>query len=620
MKRLISIIIFSILSLSSFAQDNDPNMGIIPVPVSVKREKGAFKLDPETSILTDAPDHRAVLFLRDYLRKNGFANSIVDLNDVGRSPGTIKNAIFLRTKLKSELPAEGYEITVNNSQLTINGSGAGLFYGVQTFLQIIQLDTKRGYASVPCAYIKDEPRFAYRGMHLDVSRHFFPVDFIKKYLDVMAMYKLNNFHWHLTDDQGWRVEIKKYPKLTQIGSVRAQTKIGHYGGADSGLYDNTPYSGFYTQEEIKEIVDYADARYINVIPEIEMPAHSSAALAAYPVMSCDPSKKYAVGETWGSYDDVYCPTDTTFHMLAGILDEVMDMFPSHYIHIGGDECPKGEWQRNAFCQQLIKDSSLRDENGLQSYFIRHMERHINARGRAIIGWDEILEGGLAPGATVMSWRGEAGGIAAAQMQHNVIMTPGSGGLYFDHAQSASPDEPLSIGGNAPMSKTYAYEPVPAELDAAHQKYVIGVQANLWTEYIATPNKVEFMLLPRMLALSEVAWSRRDRKDYNEFSRLRVPHHLEMLEKKGYDFRVPEPLGVSDTTLKGGEFRFMLEAPVQDAKVYYTLDGNTPRETDQWYTIPMHVSVPQGRVITLQCVTITPGGKRSNVVKTVIDNR
>ena len=617
MKQILLLALVA-FSLSAFGQDNDPNLGIIPAPVSVKKAKGTFKITPETSFLVDAPTQNAVRFLADYLKKNGYSNSVVNINTIGRKPAEVKNAVLLMTTFPGTIAPEGYELKVSESQVVINGKGAGLFYGLQTLLQLIH-EERRGYASVPCAIINDAPRFPYRGMHLDVSRHFFPVDFIKKYLDVMAMYKLNNFHWHLTDDQGWRIEIKKYPKLTKVGGTRAQSKIGSSSGPNKDLYDNTPYSGFYTQEEIREIVAYADERFINIVPEIEMPGHSMAAIAAYPILSCDPSKEYKVGEHWGVYTDVYCPTDTTFHILGDILNEVMELFPGKYIHIGGDECPKDAWKQSAFCQQLIKDSALRDEAGLQSYFIRRIERHLNASGRKMIGWDEILEGGLAPNASVMSWRGEEGGIAAAQLGHDVVMTPGTGGLYFDHAQSKAPGEPLSIGGYAPLSKTYSYDPVPAALTPDQQKHIIGVQANVWTEYIATPAKVEYMLLPRMLALAEVAWTPASGKNYNNFSLERIPHHLAMLEAKGYNYRVPDVVGVSDTALKGQDFKFELPPTVEGGKVFYTLDGYTPRETDLWYSQPLHIKVPQGRSIEFQTIMISPMGKRSNVTKMTLDN-
>ncbi len=614
MKKLL-VAVSLLLSFECLGQNNDAGIGIVPAPVSVVKDKGKFTITPETSFLVDSPGHKAVRYLAAYLKANGYNNGIVNLNTMGRKPETIKNAVLVLTAGSANLPEEGYSLDINDNQAVVIGKRAGLFYGVQSLTQMFRSDRK-GYATLQAVHVKDYPRFKYRGMHLDVARHFFSVDFIKKYLDVMAMYKLNNFHWHLTDDQGWRLEIKKYPKLVTVGATRAQTRVGKGGDA---VYDNTPYTGYYTQDQVREIVAYAADRYINIVPEIEMPGHSLAAIAAYPEMSCDAQKKYKVGEEWGVVSDVYCPSEVTFKMLGEILDEVVDLFPGKYIHLGGDECPKDAWKQSAFCQDLIKDSSLNDENGVQSYFIRRISRHLNAMGRSVIGWDEILEGGLAPNATVMSWRGEDGGIAAAKQDHDVIMTPSSQGLYFDHAQSKSPQEPLTIGGLATLEKTYAYDPIPAALEPDQQKHIIGVQANLWTEYIATPAKAEYMLLPRMLALSEVAWSQNTAKDFNGFSTSRIPHQLAILEGLGYNFRVPEPQGISDTSLNGTNFTLDGKPGVEGGKVFYTIDGFTPRETDLWFAEPVRFMVPRGKGLEVQAITITPLGKRSNVTKMQLDN-
>lgn len=618
MKYILVVCMVLFFTQQSSAQKSDPYLGIVPAPNSIKKGKGAFVLNAETSIFTDSPNHRAVKFFANYLKSKGLNNSIVNMSNVTNKPASLKNTILLLTNFKTPLPREGYELMVSEGQILLQGRGSGLFYGLQSLLQMVEPTGKASFA-IPCAILKDYPRFAYRGMHLDVSRHFFDVSFIKKYLDVMAMYKLNNFHWHLTDDQGWRLEIKKYPNLTKVGSMRVQTKVGGYKGAMSDVFDNVPHGGFYTQEQVKEIVAYAQDRCINVIPEIEMPGHSMAAITAYPIMSCNPTKTYKVGENWGVYNDVLCPSDTTFNMLGHILDEVIDMFPSKMIHIGGDECPKEMWKSNEFCQQLIRDSALRDEHGLKSYFIRRIERYLNDRGRSIIGWDEILEGGLAPNATVMSWRGESGGIAAAQLGHNVIMTPGSEGLYFDHAQSKSDQEPLSIGGHAPLSKTYAYNPVPSVLNEAQQAHILGVQANLWTEYIATPAKAEYMLLPRMLALAEVGWTPTSQKDFANFQTVRIPHHLQVLEAMGYNFRVPESMGIEDTTFNTANQTFNLEPTVEGAKVHYTLDGYTPTQNDLWSSGNLEVAVPKGKKMQVQTIVITPMGKRSNIVKATLQN-
>ena len=491
---------------SARSQDSDPNMGIVPAPVSVKKATGEFVLGQQTVIFADSTN-KAVTFFTDYLLNKLYLRNPLKIGDVGN----MQNSILLTAKGTENLPADGYRLSITPQQIIIAGKGAGLFYGVQTLLQLMPAD-HGATIKIPSVQIEDYPRFVYRGLMLDVSRHFMSVEFVKKTIDAMAYYKLNNFNWHLTDDQGWRIEIKKYPKLTSIGGQRAQTLIGGYRDRTPQQFDNTPYGGYYTQEQVREVVKYAADRYINIVPEIEMPGHSTAAVAAYPELSCDPTKTYKTAESWGVFHDVYCPTDKTFEFLEDVLTEVMDLFPSRYIHIGGDEVPKDAWKNSAFCQKLIKKLKLKNEEGLQSYFIQRIEKFVNAKGRSIIGWDEILEGGLSPNATVMSWRGESGGIAAAQQSHYVIMTPGSGGMYIDHAQGRK-DEPLSIGGYTPLSQTYSYNPTPAALTPEQQKYILGVQANLWTEYIGTETKADYMLYPRLLALSEIGWSALSNKNF-----------------------------------------------------------------------------------------------------------
>jgi hexosaminidase len=535
------------------------------------------------------------------------------------------NSIVLTSKGADNLPEGGYNLTITPQQVTITGKGAGLFYGIQSLIQLIPAD-KGAVAKLPCLQIDDYPRFGYRGLMLDVARHFFSVEFVKKYIDLMAAYKLNNFHWHLTDDQGWRIEIKKYPKLTQISSQRAQTVIGNYHDRTPQQFDNTPYGGYYTQDQIRDVVKYAADRYINIVPEIEMPGHSEAVLAAYPEFSCDPSlTTYKVAETWGVFHNIYEPSDKTFNFLQDVLTEVMALFPSKYIHVGGDEVPKDAWKKSEFCQNLIKTLNLKDDNSsskedkLQSYFIQRIEKFVNSKGRSIIGWDEILEGGLSPNATVMSWRGEAGGIAAAKQNHNVVMTPGSGGLYIDHAQGKE-NEPLSIGGNEPLTKIYSYNPTPAELTAGQQKYILGVQANLWTEYIPTENKVEYMILPRILALSEVAWTPLANKNYTDFANTRLPGHLAWFDKNNFDYRVPTAIGAKDTIMFGSQLNVKLKSPVEGAKVYYTIDGYNPRETDMEYTIPMTYNVPPDQYRELKTIVITPSGKRSQITRAIMYNK
>jgi len=617
MIRKILLFAFIVLhSVQSFAQDKNPNLNIIPAPVSIQRDNGTFQFSKRTLFIADSPNHRAALFLSAFLEQHQVKNKLVATGKMKKPSAT---EIILTDDNTSSLPPDGYRLTITPQQIIIAGRGAGLFYGVQTFIQMLPYGESI-YTSIPCVTIEDYPRFPYRGMHLDVSRHFFSVDFVKKYLDVMAMYKLNDFHWHLTDDQGWRIEIKKYPKLISIGSKRAQTKIGKYADSVAG-YDNTPYGGYYTQEQIKDVVAYAHARYINVIPEIEMPGHSLAAIASYPALTCDTNKTFKVGETWGGYKDVYCPTEYTFNFLEDVLREVMELFPSKYIHIGGDECDKAMWKHSAFCQNLMKELNLKDEEELQSYFVQRIEKFLNENGRSIIGWDEILEGGLAPNATVMSWRGEKGGIAAAHQHHNVIMTPSSAGLYFDHLQSKSKQEPLAIGGYAPLQKVYAYDPVSSKLNTQEQRYILGVQASLWTEYIPTSERVEYMLLPRMLALAEIAWTPVANKNFKDFSEVRMTHHLAALETLGYNYRVPTAVNADDTLVHTSHYQLSVTPPVEGSKIFYNISGDSiTHDSEKLYEKPVLFDIPQGEQLILQTTVVTPAGKKSITTKTLIENK
>ncbi|WP_179413405.1 family 20 glycosylhydrolase [Mucilaginibacter sp. E4BP6] len=616
-KNIVPLLIVLITSFSTIAnaQDTGPNMGIIPAPVSIRKNPGTFTLSQQTAFVADSPNNKAVLFLADYLH----SKKMLNIQPKANSGNGIANSILLTSAGTDGLPAEGYRLTITPERITIAGKGAGLFYGIQTLIQLIPAEGMASL-SLPCVQIEDYPRFGYRGMMLDVCRHFFSVEFVKKYIDLLASYKFNTFHWHLTDDQGWRIEIKKYPRLTTIGSQRAQTVIGNYHDRTPQQYDNTPYGGFYTQDQIRDVVKYAADRYITIIPEIEMPGHSEAALAAYPELSCDPSRTYKVSETWGVFYDVYCPSEKTFAFLQDVLTEVMDLFPSKYIHIGGDEVPKNVWKESPFCQKLIKKLKLKNEEGLQSYFIQRMEKFVNSKGRSIIGWDEILEGGLSPNATVMSWRGEAGGIAAAQQNHDVIMTPGSGGLYLDAAQGKLSDEPVGIGGYSPLQKTYSYNPTPASLTPDQQKHILGAQANLWTEYIPTEAKADYMLLPRLLAVSELNWTPLANKNFNDFANVRLPYHLAWLDKNNFDYRVPPAIGAKDTIVFGSQLNAQLKPSVVGAKIFYTIDSYTPRETDLIYTMPLSYNVPQDQFRELETIVITPSGKRSVVTHTIMWNK
>jgi hexosaminidase len=461
---------------------------------------------------------------------------------------------------------------------------------------------------LPAVEITDYPRFRYRGMLLDVARHFYPVEFIKKQLDLMAQYKLNMFHWHLTDDQGWRIEIKRYPRLTQIGSRRKESIKLQFFSPYVG--DGVPHGGHYTQEQIKDIVDYARARHITVIPEIELPGHAQAALASYPELACTPGP-FEVSTIWGVHKDVFCPKEETFRFLEGVLTEVVDLFPGPYVHIGGDEVPKDRWKESPVAQAVIQREGLKSEEELQSYFIRRIERFLNSKGKRLIGWDEILEGGLAPNATVMSWRGEAGGIAAARQKHEVVMTP-TGYCYFDYHQGDSRREPLNIGARVTLDTVYSYDPVPEELQPNEAKYILGVQGNMWTEYQKTPESIEYMVFPRLLALSEVAWSLLGRKDYQDFLQ-RLPYHLDRLERQGVRFRIPEPGGLRDFyTVTGDHTVVQLSSMVPGSRMYYTLDGTDPDERSQLYESPFRVPLVNHQPIRLNVIVVTASG-RSSVV-------
>jgi hexosaminidase len=439
-----------------------------------------------------------------------------------------EKVIFLHlTKDSTIQNAEGYQMEVTSGHIKITANTrTGMFYGLISILQMMQPSQDgEGAFTVPACTIVDHPRFAWRGMHLDVCRHFFGKEFIKKYIDLLALHKMNTFHWHLTEDQGWRIEIKKYPKLTGIGAWRNGSMIGRY---SDHQFDTIRYGGYYTQDDIREIVKYAQSRHITIIPEIEMPGHALAALASYPEFSCT-GGPFEVAKEWGVFDDVYCAgNESTFKFIEDVLTEVCALFPGKYIHIGGDECPKTRWKTCPKCQKRIKEEGLKDEHELQSYFIRRIEKFLNAKGKQIIGWDEILEGGLAPNAAVMSWRGEQGGIEAANQQHNVVMSPGTH-CYFDHYQGDPELEPIAIGGYTTVEKVYSYDPVPAGLNDSMEKYIMGAQGNVWTEYILDEAHVEYMALPRMTALAEVLWTPKEKKDEADFTK-RLLTHFEFLNK------------------------------------------------------------------------------------------
>jgi len=603
-----TLIILCIMSLQFSVLQ--ANTGIIPIPVSIKEKPGQLQftsLDVKTTGFSKTPLHLIDL-----------ANSIAPV-----PKNTFKGdvTLILTQNEKLSINPEGYKLSIDAEKISIEATTEkGLFYGLQSLMQMVMKNRKASMVVLPCIIIEDYPRFGYRGMSLDVGRHHFPVSFIKHYIDLMSQYKLNTFHWHLTEDQGWRIEIKKYPKLAEISAFRAQTIIGRTRDKVHH-YDNTPYGGFYTQDEVREVVAYAASKHITVIPEIEMPGHSLAALAAYPELACgDNPGPFKTAERWGIFEDVYCAgKEHTFKFLQDVLDEVMELFPSEYIHIGGDECPKTKWKTCTYCQARIKKQKLKDEYALQSYFIGRIEKYLNKKGRQIIGWDEILEGGLAPNATVMSWRGVKGGIEAAKQKHKVIMTPNTF-LYFDYLQSKSTEEPLNIGGFLPLKTVYSYEPLSDELMPEQHQFIRGVQANIWTEFMKTPEKVLYMILPRMLALSEIAWSQPVSKSWTEFSEKRVPLHLGWFDKQGLMYRVPEPIGAKDTTIITSNYLVDLRIPVEGANIYYTLDGFTPREFDARFNEKFNIIIPPGEERTLKTVVITPARRKSVVVTTVLKNQ
>jgi len=605
--KILPLLFFFLSFFTGFSQSTTTDIAIIPAPAKIIKKAGTIPLgniSVKTSGFNASPAN-----LIAFCEKELFAGTPAKIN-----AGTLNLQLKLDQGLS--LPQEGYRLSIDESGIRIAGkTEKGIFYGIQSLIQLTPPED--GPQVLPILEIEDYPRYSYRGLHLDVGRHMFPVSFIKSYIDLLSQYKLNTFHWHLTEDQGWRIEIKKYPKLTEVGGYREQTNIGH---RKNGQFDSIPYGGYYTQEEVKEVVAHAASRYVTVIPEIEMPGHSLAALSAYPNLGCGQNPgPYKAAQNWGVFHDVYCAgKEDTFRFLENVLDEVLALFPSTYIHIGGDECPKTKWKTCEYCQKRIKKEKLKDEHELQSYFIHRIEKYLNKKGRQIIGWDEILEGGLAPNATVMSWRGTKGGIAAAKQNHDVVMTPSSF-LYLDHAASKAKEEPLTIGHNLPLKKVYSYNPTPTELTPEQQKHIIGVQANVWTEYMKTPEKVTYMIFPRVFALSEIAWTALENKNWEDFSENRVPVHLAKLDQQGVRFRVPEPIGPKDTTITASQYTLVCKTPVKGAKIHYTLDGYDPNDFDQVYEKPITIKVPAGEERVIKSVVITASGKRSVVVTTRIKN-
>ena len=600
MKQIFALLMLSCLFFNAKAQTK---VNIIPQPVSLQEKEGYFILDDNTTIRCSNSNKElmaAANFFAAYVKNiSGYALPV----NVAK-----KHSVQLVIAKMSELGEEGYQLDVSNNAIVITANTKeGIVYGMQTLFQTMPPIRTNAVLSIPCMLVTDYPRFKWRGMHLDVSRHFFSTDVIKQYLDLMASYKMNVFHWHLTDGGGWRLEIKKYPKLTQQAAWRVDD-LGKPWNWSSVQFtadkDKATYGGYYTQQQAKEIVAYAKVRNITVVPEIEMPGHSEAAMAAYPELSC--SKINYFGQPGNFFaskvEGNYCAgNEQAFVFLQDVLTEVMNIFPSTYLHIGGDEVDKYSWKNCVHCQARMKKEELKNENELQSYFIKRIEKFIVSKKRKMIGWDEILEGGLAPEATVMSWRGESGGIEAAKMKHEVVMTPGSP-CYFDHYQAGPDGEPLAIGGFNTVKKVYDYEPIPKELNATQAKYVLGAQGNVWTEYIATAAHLEYMVLPRMPALAEVLWTPSKNKNWEQFNQ-RLQLLFRAYDQKGLHYSPGNyTVGIQPVS-KNGKLMVALTGEALDTKILYTTDGTFPTLQSNIYQQPIVVS----ESMTIKAIS-TLGGK------------
>ncbi len=593
---LFAVLATAILVCGCGRQSQKPyneGINIIPTPVELTRHAGAFTLKRSTRISADSSlDIVADYFSAKMSRATGYA--------LGRGVAA-SDVIRMVVDTTLDVPSpEGYTLEVSPEAVTVTGKSAqGLFYGMQTFLQLLPAEIESPARvggmewTAPSVTVRDYPRFAYRGMMLDVTRHYNDVDFIKKQLDVLAMFKINRFHWHLTDDQLWAVEIKKYPELTRIGSVRHEQ-------------DGTVHEGYFTQEQIKEVVAYAGERFIEVIPEIELPGHALAALSAYPQYSCT-GGPFTHRLVWGVEPDIFCAgKDETFAFLEDILTEIAALFPGRYIHIGGDECPRDRWMECSDCRARMKSEGLGSPAELQSYFVRRIEKHVNSLGKQIIGWDEILEGGIDPSATILSWRGTEGGVEAARSGHDVIMAPGEW-LYIDKYQGAPEVEPVSIGGYLPLEKVYSFDPMPEGLTPEEESHVIGAQANVWTEYMYEPGAPEYFIYPRILAVAEITWSPASRKDYADFSR-RIDGALVRLDGHGIGYHVPMPEGPLSDRMVFVDSIALGFGNTRDYPMVYTVDGTVPDVNSDIYTDSLRFTDNT----SLKIATLLPSGKTGRV--------
>lgn len=581
----------------------DQGINVIPMPKELTEQTGHFELRESTDLLFQGEEAKTIaeFFATKLRRSTGYALKVTEGAD---KSGSISLSINPELGLKPE----GYTLSSTADGVKIVGQTAhGLYYGMQSLLQLLpaEIESPKVVNNInwfaPAVEIKDEPAFGYRGMLIDVCRHFLSVAEMKKHIDVLSMFKINTLHWHLTEDQGWRIEIKKYPRLTEIGSKRIEG-------------DGTEYGGFYTQEQIKEIVEYAQERFVTIIPEIELPGHAMGAIAAYPELACNPKTQkgndYKVRNLWGVEVDVYCAgRENVFQFLSDVIDEVAPLFPSEYFHIGGDECPKVRWKSCPDCQKRIKEEGLKDEHELQSYVIRRAQKMLDKHGKKLIGWDEILEGGLAPSATVMSWRGEQGGIASANMGHDVIMTPGDGGLYIDHYQGDPKIEPVAICCYSTLEKVYSYYPVPDSISEDKRHHILGAQVNVWGEYLYNNAIRELRSYPRTQALAEAVWTPREKKNFDDFAR-RINNAYVRLDQYEVNYHIPQPeqpngscnfIAFTDSTL----LELKTTRPI---KIVYTLDGSTPTAESNEYTTP--ISVKENSIITV--ASVLPSGKLSPI--------
>jgi hexosaminidase len=625
MRFIFILILLLSLQQLSHAQQKE-GIAVIPAPASVNIENGNFIFSKSTIIQADVQDNKTIKFFTDYLLHNWkFKNKTA----VGKAPIKAPTVFVITDQGAEKLAGESYRLSVSQAKITLIAKGAGLFYGIQTLIQLFP-NERRGTAVLPCVTIADHPRFGYRGMMLDVSRHFFTVDEIKDLLDLMATYKLNRFHWHLTDDQGWRIEIKSYPKLTTVGAWRVP-RLGDFGNMEPPQPGEAAADGgFYTQAQVKEIVQYAAERYIQIIPEIDVPGHCMAAIAAYPEFSVtkNPETKVNPGNSFAKWfsggfemyeDNTLNPTDEkVYQFLDKVFDEVARLFPYEYIHIGGDECFKGFWEKDGAVQAFMQKMNIKSTHDLQRYFTARVNKIIVSKKRKMIGWDEIMADSLT-NTTIMNRFGEKGAKAQVKKKMNIILAPGNSGLYFDYAQSHSDMEPSSHGGYSPLWKGYNFDPGYSSLSDEDKQYILGVEACVWTEHIPSVSKLQYMILPRMLALSETGWALAEKKDYHSFSELALPRHLERFDKADYNYRVPTVFNYTDTTLTGNKFQFNWKPSVPGAKIYYTLNDRSPGDADQEYKGPLNFTLSVNKKLILKTIVITPAGRRSVITRTVMEN-